>query len=297
MSAEFDAGRERPTVSGDLPSVLGAAPMFRRALLGYDRFQVDTYVRWAEDELATADREREHLEARQARTHAALDEARELLSHSPGGAGFLQLSRRMGTMLAAATDEAEAIRADAEAEAGRLSAHAERVLADAGAEAARLVTEAVRRAEETTTEAGRVVEEADAFRRAARAEAAAQRKGARAAVRRAAQRADQLRQRAVEEAAAARLQARDDVVRMLTTGRDERRRADEAAAATRERLDSEAAARRAVLLEEVAQLEHRRAVLTAEPDRIATAVPPLPDSFRRRVQLHVGRLRAHSGRV
>ena len=37
--------------------------MFGRAVAGYDRFQVDTYVRWAEDELATADREREHLMA------------------------------------------------------------------------------------------------------------------------------------------------------------------------------------------------------------------------------------------
>jgi hypothetical protein len=297
MSAEFDAGRERPTVSGDLPTVLGAAPMFRRALLGYDRFQVDTYVRWAEDELATADREREHLEARQARTHAALDDARELLSHSPGGADFLQLSRRMGTLLAAATDEAEAIRADAEAEAGRVSAHAERALADAGAEAARLVSEAVLRAGEAAAEAGRVVEEADSFRRAARAEAAAQRKGARAAVRRAAQRADQLRDRAVAEAAVARLQARDDVVRMLTTGRDERRRADEAAAAARQRLDAEAATRRAELLAEVEQLEHRRAVLRAELDRMAAAVPPVSDSLRHRVRVHVGRLRRTATRA
>src|SRR3954447_24615918 len=115
MSAEFEAEQERPTVSGDLPTVLGAAPMFRRSLLGYDRFQVDTYVRWAEDELATADRERENLEERQLRTSAALEEARELLSHSPGGADFLRLSRRMGTVLAAASDEAESMLAGARA--------------------------------------------------------------------------------------------------------------------------------------------------------------------------------------
>ena len=68
----------RPTVSGDLPSVLQAPPMFRRAVLGYDRFQVDTYVQWAEDELATADREREHLVARHLRVQADLEESRQL---------------------------------------------------------------------------------------------------------------------------------------------------------------------------------------------------------------------------
>ena len=52
------AGRTRPNVSGDLPTVLQAAPMFRRAVAGYDRFQVESYVQWAEDELAAADRER-----------------------------------------------------------------------------------------------------------------------------------------------------------------------------------------------------------------------------------------------
>src|SRR4051812_5482827 len=53
--------RRRPNVSGALPTILQAAPMFRRVVVGYDRFQVDTYVRWAEDELAAADHEHEHL--------------------------------------------------------------------------------------------------------------------------------------------------------------------------------------------------------------------------------------------
>ena len=35
----------RPNVSGDLPTLLDSAPMFRRAVVGYDLFQVDTYVR------------------------------------------------------------------------------------------------------------------------------------------------------------------------------------------------------------------------------------------------------------
>src|SRR5215203_2246303 len=77
--------RSRPPLSGDLLTVFRAAPMFRRAVAGYDRFQVDTYVRWAEDELATADREREHLLERHLRTRAALEQAQKLVSHSPAG--------------------------------------------------------------------------------------------------------------------------------------------------------------------------------------------------------------------
>src|SRR3712207_2094934 len=110
MSAELHAdetARPRPNVSGDLPTVLSAAPMFNRAVAGYDRFQVDTYVRWAEDELATAEREHERLQARYLHTRAALDEAGELLSHSSGGGEFLRLSRRVGSLLAAAADQAE----------------------------------------------------------------------------------------------------------------------------------------------------------------------------------------------
>src|SRR5215207_1493396 len=106
--------RRRPNVSGDLSTVFQAAPMFRRAVAGYDRFQVDTYVQWAEDELATADREREHLVARHLETRAELAEARELLSHSAGGGEFLRLSQRIGSMLAVAADEAEGITAEAE---------------------------------------------------------------------------------------------------------------------------------------------------------------------------------------
>src|SRR3954447_17817011 len=87
--------RARPNVSGDLPTMLDAAPMFRRAVVGYDRFQVDTYVRWAEDELATADREREYLIDRYVRMQAELEESRQLLSHSPSGGEFLQVSRRI----------------------------------------------------------------------------------------------------------------------------------------------------------------------------------------------------------
>jgi hypothetical protein len=242
--------RRRPNVSGDLPSVLQAAPMFRRVVVGYDRFQVDTYVRWAEDELATAEREREHLLARHHQTWADLEEARQLLAHSSGGGEFLQLSRRIGTMLAAAADEAERIRAEARAarahaagQATRTIARADKALAGAEAEAVRLVAEAAVRVEEMAAQARSTIDRAEQTGREIRAEAEARMAAARAVEQRAAENAEQIRQRAVDEACAARLQARDEIVRMLDSAREQRRRADAEAAAVRDRLDREAAAR------------------------------------------------------
>jgi len=53
-------------------------------------------------------------------------------------------------------------------------------------------------------------------------------------------------------------------VRMLDTAREQRRRTDEEAAALRERLDREAADRRASLLAEIEALEQRRSTLLAQ---------------------------------
>src|SRR5690349_20915351 len=186
MSTELHAGdevdpvdREHPNVSGDLPAVFEAAPMFRRAALGYDRFQVDTYVRWAEEELTTADRERRHLESRHLATRAALDEARELLSHSSSGGEFLQLSRRLGSMLATAADEAESMHAQAEAdraaaleEARRTAAAAAQALTDAREEGRRVVAEAGSAAEQVRAHADHLVDEAERALEAAHAEIA-----------------------------------------------------------------------------------------------------------------------------
>lgn len=269
----------RPNVSGDLATVLHGAPMFRRAVAGYDRFQVDTYVRWAEDELAAAEREREHLEARHLRTRSALDEATRLLSHSAGGGELLRLSGRIGSMLAAAADEAQSIRAEAEADSSAAAAHAEatvaraeRVLADAAAEAHRTLAEAVVAAEAVTAEAGRIVDEAERTGQEARAEAAARLEKARLIMLRAAEDADGIRREAVDEARAARLHARAEIVAMLGTAREERRRADAAAAATRHRLDQDAAARVASLRAEVKALERRRSALRAQVERRTTPV-------------------------
>ena len=269
-------GTQHPNVSGDLPTVLEAAPMFRRVVAGYDRFQVDTYVRWAEDELATAAREREHLLARHLETWADLEEARQLLSHSSGGGEFLQLSRRIGTMLAAAADEAERIRAEAKSarshaagQATRTVARAEKALADAEAEAGRLVAEGAVRLENATARARRIIEHAEQTGREIRAEAEARLEQARAVEQRAAEHADHIHRQAAEAGSAARLQARDEIVRMLGTAREQRRRSDDEAAAIRERLDRDAATRRSALLADVEALEHRCAALNAEAALLA----------------------------
>ncbi|WP_029432983.1 hypothetical protein [Blastococcus sp. URHD0036] len=234
--------RHRPNVTGDLPTVLDGIPVFGRAVAGYDRFQVDTYVRWAEDELATADREREHLTALYLRTRSALDDAEQRLSHSAGGDELLQLSRRIGAMLAAAADEAEGIRAEARAERAataaegrRLLASAERVLGDAEATAARLVDDATVAAAAVTADADRVLADAEAIRQAARDEAETGRAELAVLRQQAARDADAVRRRAGDDAAAAVLRARSEVVGMLATARELRRRADDEAAALRER--------------------------------------------------------------
>ncbi|MGY1775460.1 hypothetical protein ACI8AV_06345 [Geodermatophilus sp. SYSU D00804] len=275
--------RRRPNVSGDLSTVLEAGPMFGRAVAGYDRFQVDTYVQWAEDQLATADREREHLVTRLLSTRAALDEARALLGHSSGGGEFLQVSRRIGSVLAAAADEAEGMRAEAEAawaaaseQAERVVARAQRTLADAEAEADRTAAAAAAYEAECAARAARLLDEAERSAAATRAEAAARLDDVRAAERRAAADADRVRQRAEEDA----VRARAGVVAMLATGREERRRADAEAAATRERLDREAVARRAALLAELAELGRQRSALRAELDLLARPAPvPPPDRW------------------
>jgi cell division septum initiation protein DivIVA len=276
---EVPGARTRPNVSGDLPTVLDTAPMFRRAVAGYDRFQVDTYVQWAEDELATADREREHLVARHLRTRAALQEARELLAHSAAGGEFLGLSRRIGSMLAAAADEVTSMRAAAEADRAAASAqveqalaHAGRVLADAETEAERMVAAAAAEVEEMLAAAGRIVDEAEQTGVEARAEAQARLEKVRLIEERATEHAEQIRRQAQEDASAARLQARDEAVRLLTTGREQRRRADAEAAAARDLQDRDAARRAASLRAEVAVLELRRNALRTEVELLTGPV-------------------------
>lgn len=286
--------RSRPNVSGDLSEVLQAPPMFRRAVLGYDRFQVDTYVRWAEDELVAADREREHLERRHLRTRADLVEAQQLLAHSPGGAEMLRMSQRAGAVLAAAADEAAGIRIEAEAHRSAAAAEANRKLgyarwriAYAEAKAARMRADAAARMTEAAAAADRIVAAAEQTRAAARAEAAERLAEVRLVERRAAEDAALMRRRAGQDAAAARVQARGEIVAMLDTARDQRRRADADAAATRDRQARETASRHAFLRSEVAVLEHRRAALRAEIELLSRRAVGATDS---RLDRHVGQL-------
>jgi cell division septum initiation protein DivIVA len=278
LQVDDAADRRRPNVSGDLPTVLDSAPMFRRAVLGYDRFQVDTYVQWAEDELAGADRERRRLEARHLATRAALDEAEQLLAHSASGGKFLQVSRRVGTMLAAAADEAESMRAAAEADraaasdsATRMAEHAERLLAAAGAEAGRTVLAATAEAQALAAQARRTVADAERALADAATEVAARLEAVRAVEQRAAGAAAAVARQAEADAQDARLRARAEIVAMLADGRAERRRADAEAGAARARLDAQAADRRAYLSGEVARLEGLRTALQAEVELLAAA--------------------------
>ncbi len=282
-------GSPLPRVAGDLPAVLSAAPMFRRTIAGYDRYEVESYVRWAEDELAAADREREHMTVRQLQTMAALEEARELLAHRAGGGEFLDVSKHLGAMLATAADEAEAMRAEADADRQAAAAQAERTIADAeraaaeaAAAAARTVAAAEARAAGTIEQAHRTLAEAEQARARTEAEAQERLAQVRDVERRAAEQAQRLREQVADEIAVARLQARDELVALLTTGRDRRRQADEAAADARKRQDVAAAAQRSALLArtellqaEVRELEHRVAELRGQ------AEVPVPRDGRR----------------
>jgi len=284
LQMDADAARKerRPNVSGDLPSLLEAPPMFRRAVVGYDRFQVDTYVRWAEDELAAADLEREHLIARHLRTQAALEETRRLLPHSSSAAEFLHVSERIGALLATAADEAESLRAAAEADraaaaerAARAMAEAEALLADAEGEVRRLHAEAAAEANRVAEDARRLLADAAAdaerVRRAAVTEAGTRLQSVAELERRAAAEAEATRRRAADDAAAALLHARDEVVRLLATGREQRRRADAEAAADLLRREQQAMSRSAQLRAEVAALERRRTALRGEVRRLTAA--------------------------
>jgi cell division septum initiation protein DivIVA len=268
--------------------------MFRRAVLGYDRFQVDTYVQWAEDELTAADREREHLEERHLQTRAELADARQLLGRSSGGAELLRMSQRVGAMLAAAADEAEGIRAEAAAHRSAAAAEANRKLgyarwriSYAEAKAEGILAETAAEATAMTAAAARVAAAAEQLRVEAQTEVEMRRAEARAVGHRAEEAAAQVLRRAAEDAAAARLQTRGEVVAMLGAAREQRLRADAEAAAVRDRQAQDVATRCDSLVAEVTALEHRRATLQAEIELLCR---PAVAGSRSGLELHLGRL-------
>jgi cell division septum initiation protein DivIVA len=271
------APARRPNLSGDLEAmVVTTAPVFGRRPLGYDRLQVDNYVVWVETTLLTARQEIDDLLDRYSRCWAELDLARQVLVHSPEGQQMAHVTKRIGSMLQLAADEAAEITATAAAEVQRIQSDAW-----AAADAQR--------------------QDAHEFKQLAVAEADRLRRGAEA-------------DRA--EAAGTRLQAELDVAVLMKHAGEECERLDGKAAQVRERLDREAAERRdrdtveaaenirqqseaarkkreaaevaarerlARVEEEVAELERRREIarvaLVRMSDQVSEAVAALSESL------------------
>jgi uncharacterized protein YlxW (UPF0749 family) len=79
---------------------------------------------------------------------------------------------------------------------------------------------------------------------------------------------------------------------MLSTGRDQRQRADAEALAIRQRMDQDAVARRAALLAEISDLQHRRTRLRAEVRRLSRQAPePTGSRLDLALSRFAGRLR------
>jgi cell division septum initiation protein DivIVA len=114
--------------------------MFRPAVRGYDRLQVDNYVTWAETEVQTARRQVEELTSRYGSALAELEISRRLLAQSPTGREMTRISERIGQMLRLAADEAADLTASGAREAERLVSEA-RAEADAILRKARDVKE------------------------------------------------------------------------------------------------------------------------------------------------------------
>jgi cell division septum initiation protein DivIVA len=238
-AGNFVVDPQMPNFSGDLDALLSTAPVFRAAVRGYDRLQVDNYVSWAEAELRAARRETDDLVDRYGRACAELEISRRLLARSPEGQEMSVLSERMGRMLRMAADEAAGLTAAGQAEA-------DQILADARTEAdARL-----RKAHEIKQMA---VEASDRMREEARllrAEATAEVDRARAQAAQILREAEAERHRLAAEAADKRTKAEAELATWL---------ADTRAAARREQEESAAAAE-AALTELRGELEdlHRR---------------------------------------
>ncbi|NEK58680.1 hypothetical protein GCU56_12455 [Geodermatophilus sabuli] len=125
----------RPDRAGALDALLAPRPLFRTALRGYDRLQVDDYVAWTESELLTTRRETDDLLSRYGACAAELEISRRLLACSPEGRDLVRTSERVGEILRLAADEA-AVRT----EAGTVQA--DRIRAEARSEADQLLRRA-----------------------------------------------------------------------------------------------------------------------------------------------------------
>ncbi|MGY1624706.1 hypothetical protein ACI789_21080 [Geodermatophilus sp. SYSU D00965] len=255
----------RPNLAGDLESLLGPRPLFRTALRGYDRLQVDNYVSWAESELLAARRENEDLLTRYGACSAELELSRRLLACSPEGREMVRTSERVGEILRLAADEAAQL-----TEAGQMEG--DRIRAQARSEADVLLRRAHQVKDEAVAESGRIQEEAQAVREDAAAEW--ELAGAEAVRMREEAAADAAgeRQRAAEEAAATRREAREQAAEELRQARVTAERLLAEAAVERTRLADEAAAKRArEATETAARLSTEVEQTLAELSRTCTA--------------------------
>jgi cell division septum initiation protein DivIVA len=172
----------RPERDGGLDPLLDRRPMFRRRHRGYDRFQVDSYVAWAEAELEAARRQCDYLLSRYGACAAQLETARQAPRPSVTG----PVSVRLGEMLRLASEEAEVITAAGIDEAERIVTGA-RVEAEARLRKVAGIREAASAAgdelrAQAQCEAEQILAGAAAQREAAATEAAAELSAVRAGV-------------------------------------------------------------------------------------------------------------------
>ena len=226
-----------PRLTGDLDTLLDHRPAFRGAVRGYDRLEVDNYVAWAEAELATAQREREHLLDRVVTYAADLAISRRLLAEQP--VGRPSMTERVGEVLRLAEDQAAQVLEAADAEAAQVVADA-RLEADARlGKASEIKQLAIDAADELRVAAQRDRAEAAALLAQARG-------GADLLLREAAEERARLAAEAAEERARSAAEAERERDRLAAEVADLQRQRDEARAALRGLTDRLGEALRAV---------------------------------------------------
>ena len=154
-----------PASSGELDALLAPRPVFRAALRGYDRVQVDNYVARAETELLAVRRANDDLLTRYGACSAELEISRRLLACSPAGREQVRTSERVGEILRLAADEAARL-----TEAG--AADADRIRGVARAEADALLRRAREVRDGAVADCERMRAEAEEVRAAAEEELA-----------------------------------------------------------------------------------------------------------------------------
>jgi cell division septum initiation protein DivIVA len=157
--------RTDPAPPGGLDALLEPRPVFRAALRGYDRLQVDNYVAWARTELLAVRRANDDLLTRYGACSAELEISRRLLACSPAGREQVRTSERVGEILRLAADEAARL-----TEAG--AADADRIRGVARAEADALLRRAREVRDGAVADCERMREEAEEARAAAEDELA-----------------------------------------------------------------------------------------------------------------------------